>query len=500
MLTELGRLRKQARMATLSATENRPIVLHDVARRAEAAAFGEELFAPRDRVGWPNRIEEQAWQASVQAELDRIATVQSALDQDAEAYRMLGVLLADIDRLPSTSRFFGARILLVDETFADGAAIDREMTPQPLASSVGPRGGLLLAPQFSEFVTPARIVLDRTSQLWPGDWRRVESTFGTWSFPGGFGVFHDLGALVDRRFDTSVVLEAYRPGSADVPAFWRFEEGLRAWAGDPPYTARLRFEYETVQRLSTLYVVPGPSNTPATLKSIRLDLADGSVQALRPMFRLERPFLVSLGSLDVRSWQIELEQRQAEPAYVAYFYRSLPNGAEVALPAGRLSALGFRFDARTGDIYYPQWHPSQAAVDQIERFWPEGTDWKLRGLPAQRYSVHLQEIGAGHLRYETVSYYVSRPYAFVPFVPDRIWAEVDAVVPFAFGAGSWVRLSLSFDNGETWVDVVDPEQPVAVPDGAQDVRIRLELRRPDSDAFEAYSPAVLGVRLWMPAA
>lgn len=469
---------------------------------AQDAIAGRIPWPPLDRFGRIRWDEEQQLYQALHREADLLSATLEELGQRQTWLELAAQLIhaTDVGSEVVVAPFSPHRELVADERFAGDAGMDPDRTPKPVAARLGSGGFLTLAYRPESLVRPDWSELERTSTLYPGDWRRVERLLGRWHAPGASGVFHDLGAMSDGKPSMYVVFETFRlhPSERSAASPLSLEGDLRAFAaGPPPYRAVIRWGYERSVSVSMVVVTQGPGRFPGVLERLELMKEDGSWVVFAPHRELDRPIFFGLGTERIRQGRMVVAQSRSEPAYLGVTRKLLPNGASELAAVGRMSALGFSVDAATGVLRFPRYPYRPDIARSYDQFVPPALQAALQGVRAERYSVSLQDVLAGELRFEPRSFWVSRPYR----LPDRVrglWVEIDAKVPYVFGPGRFVGAAVSFDDGQTWI-TVDPDAParLPIPLGASQVRLRLELRRPDDDRYQTYSPVVEGARVWL---
>lgn len=468
---------------------------------AQDAIVGRIPWPPLDRSGRIRWDEEQKLYQALHREVDLVEAAFDELAQRQTWLELASQLIQSADGGPEVSRapLSPHRELVADERFAGDAGMDPDRTPKPFAARLGSGGFLTLAYRPDSWVRPDWIEPESTSTLYPGDWRRVERLLGRWYAPGASGVFHDLGAMSDGKPSTYVVFETFRlhPSERSAASPLSLEGDLRAFAaGPPPYRAAIRWGYERSVPVSMVVITPGPGRFPGVLERLELMKEDGSWVVFTPHRELDCPLFFGLETERIRQGRMVVAQSRSEPAYLGVTRKLLPNGASKLALAGHMSALGFSVDAAPGVLRFPRYpyHPDIAR--SYDQFVPPALQAALQGVRAERYSVSLQDVLAGELQFEPLSFWVSRPYR----LPDEgrgLLVEIDAKVPYVFGPGRFVEAAASFDDGQTWL-AVEPNAGarLPVPPGARQVRLRLELRRPDEERHRTVSPVVEGIRLW----
>lgn len=412
--------------------------------------------------------------------------------------------LARVAALESALKEADTRITVIHEPFVDTKGLDDKALKLPAAQVASEYGILTLRRSGGDTVQPryARIV---GGNGWPGNTHQVYEETGL--YYARDGLHNDLSALLDGNADTWLEYERILALPGTKYAATAFAEGM-GWLEFEwlPLELEIELEMEELQPLGALVVFPFlpplPGYRPAKMMTV-IDDGRGLRQYFGWMTMSDNIFIPCLPQ-PARKIKVVCRQETGIKVAIGLPDRPLP-----------LAVAGAGYDP-SGQVMLPIYDTDSTGDSRedilINTYYSRPA---AQSAPAVRYMIGLKEIRPAAYTYVEESEFVSHS---IPISPNARAVRLDGsyIVPEFLRQEKLVKWSLSFDDGTTWLEVATTDADaklyelprevkfsgyvpvflrskyaVYLPNRPEDMRVKIELRRPVSmDLSEYLTPAV----------
>jgi len=417
------------------------------------------------------------------------------------------------DNIPS---ILGDNIKIYTDSFTNYSLYDTEIINGNLCSIDTIAGILTLGRSNANFYTPNTIAITDNSNGFPGDTHQAmtSNTFGeSIIYSGELDAHTNLEYLTDNKKDTWFEYENIKIEDKDYDLTkgygFEYKEGIRWITENDKLTLELTLTFNIARNMNWLYIDPyltvENSYIASNITKIILDDGKGNINELTDTLQFKREIIKIFNNQKIKTITILFEQINSYKTLVAhkYYVQSLINN-NILLPSllndiridgenPTVELVGLTYEPTTGVFKQPVMDMDYNVPNTKLLFTYNSID-KLELLNAFRYQIGIRSIEFGSIEFLETSEYISSIYTFDSVINSFSITSDDSIPSdFVNDINTYIKYSLSADNGKTWTTIIPYRNGVngeTLTLNNTSIRVKISLSRPITNTNKYLTPIV----------